>query len=100
MSLISHETARKLLAEGAWVIDVRSPEEFQDGQVSGAINIPLGTLAEELPSRVPDRSQPLLLHCLSGARSGMARLQLEDLGYTNVHNLGSFSRSCQIVGGW
>jgi phage shock protein E len=99
LSYVSAETARKLRAEGALVIDVRSPEEFRQGQVPGAINIPLGELGESLPRRVPDRSQALLLHCLSGTRSGVAKRQLQGMGYTNVFNLGSFGRARRIVQG-
>ncbi len=77
MSMLSEESARRLLAEGALVIDVRSPEEFRDRQVPGAVNIPLSQIKEALPKRVPNHSTPLLLHCLSGTRSGMAKQQAE-----------------------
>ena len=91
------EVARKHLAAGALVIDVRSPEEFRSGHVPGAINIPLGELRESLPGRVTDKNQVLLLHCLSGGRSGIARRQLRSLGYPNVFNLGSYARAERVV---
>jgi len=99
MSFVSADAARKHLAAGALVIDVRSPEEFRGGHVPNAINIPLGELRESLPRRVKDKSQVLLLHCLSGGRSGIAKHQLKGLGYPNVFNLGSYGRAKQIVGG-
>ena len=99
MSFVSEEIARQHLANGALVIDVRSPEEFQSGNVPNAINIPLGELKEKLPARVKDKNQVLLLHCLSGGRSGIAQQQLKAMGYSNVFNLGSFSRARQIVAG-
>lgn len=99
MSLVSAEVARKHLAEGALVIDVRSPEEFRSGHVANAVNIPLGELSESLPRRVKDKSQMLLLHCLSGGRSRIAKRQLKGMGYTNVFNLGSYGRAKQIVSG-
>ena len=99
MSFVSADAARKHLAAGALVIDVRSPEEFRVGHVPNAINIPLGELRESLPRRVKDKSQVLLLHCLSGGRSGIAKHQLKGLGYPNVFNLGSYGRAKQIVGG-
>jgi phage shock protein E len=99
LSFVSAEVARKQLAEGAVVIDVRSPEEFRSGHVPNAVNIPLGELRESLPRRVKDKSQVLLLHCLSGGRSGIARQQIKGMGYQNVFNLGSYGRARQIVGG-
>jgi len=99
MSFVSAEVARKHLAEGALVIDVRSPEEFRSGHVANALNIPLAELRESLPRHVTDKRQVLLLHCLSGGRSGMAKQQLKGLGYQNVFNLGSYGRARQIVEG-
>jgi rhodanese-related sulfurtransferase len=99
LSFVSAEVARKQLAEGAVVIDVRSPEEFRSGHVPNAVNIPLGELRESLPRRVKDKSQVLLLHCLSGGRSGIAQQQIKGMGYQNVFNLGSYGRAQQIVGG-
>ncbi len=99
MSLVSPDTAKHLLAQGALVIDVRSPDEFRSGPIPGAFNLPLDTLAQELPRRVPDKNQPLLLHCLSGTRSAMARRQLCGMGYAHVFNLGSYGRARRIVSG-
>ena len=97
MSFVSEATARQHLAHGALVIDVRSAEEFQNAHVPDAINIPLGELRDRLPARVKDKNQVLLLHCLSGGRSGIAQQQLKGMGYTNVFNLGSFARAKEIV---
>ncbi len=97
LSFVSAAVARKHLAGGALVIDVRSPEEFRGGHVPNAINIPLGELRESLPCRVKDKSQVLLLHCLSGGRSGIAKHQLKGLGYAQVFNLGSLGRAKEIV---
>lgn len=93
LAFVPAETARKLLATGALVIDVRSSEEFWSGHVPSAINIPLGHLRERLPQQVKDQSQPLLVHCLSGGRSAIAQQQLKRLGYANVFNLGSIARA-------
>jgi phage shock protein E len=99
MSFVSADVARQHLAAGALVIDVRSPEEFRSGHVPNAINISLGELREGLPRLVKDQNQVLLLHCLSGGRSGIARRQLKSMGYTRVFNLGSLARARQIVAG-
>lgn len=96
-AFVSAERARQFLAAGAQVIDVRSPEEFRDGHVAGAINVPLGRLGAEISRVAPDKQKPLLVHCLSGGRSAIARQQLKRLGYGNVFNLGSLARARQII---
>ena len=97
-SLVSPETARQYLTQGALVIDVRSRGEFQGGHVQGAINIPLDELEQGVSARVKDKQQVLLLHCLSGTRSGIALRQLKAMGYANVFNLGSLARARGICG--
>ena len=97
LSLVSQNVARRRLAEGALIIDVRSQEEFQHDHLSNAINIPLGDLREALPRRVKDKNQPLLVHCLSGGRSALAKQQLKGMGYTSVFNLGSLTRAKRII---
>lgn len=93
------EEARRLLRGGARVIDVRSAAEFAQGHLAGVVNIPLGEISESLPREVPDRSAVLLLHCLSGTRSGIARMRLRSMGYGAVHNLGSYGRAKAILEG-
>jgi rhodanese-related sulfurtransferase len=61
------------------------------------VNIPLGDLADQAPHRLPDKNRVLLLHCLSGTRSGIAKRRLKSMGYTKVFNLGSFGRAQGIV---
>ncbi|MEI6654786.1 MAG: rhodanese-like domain-containing protein [Verrucomicrobiota bacterium] len=95
---ISVKDAKAYLKNGALVIDVRSPGEFDSGHLPSAINIPLDEIATALPPRVPDKNQVLLLHCQSGMRSGIAKQKLKAMGYTNAYNLGSFSRAQDIVG--
>jgi phage shock protein E len=99
MSFVSAEVARKLLAAGALVIDVRSTGEYGSGHVAKAVNIPLGELTERVPQIVKDKNQVLLVHCLSGGRSAIAKLQLKRMGYANAFNLGSLRRARQIVSG-
>ena len=98
LGLISREAARGYLKQGALVVDVRSAEEFKAGHLSNALNIPLGELQSRLPGCVADKNQVLLLHCLSGTRSGIARRALKSMGYTNVFNLGSLARARKITG--
>lgn len=70
------------------VVDVRSPAEFATGHVAGSINLPLGELAERAASVLPQRDAPMILCCVSGARSDMAAQWLRAQGYTQVSNGG------------
>lgn len=94
---ISPQAALAHLKNGALVIDVRSPGEFASGHLSVAINVPLDEIETALSQRVKDKNQVLLLHCLSGTRSGMAKTKLKRMGYLNVHNLGSYGRAENIL---
>lgn len=96
-AFVSLAAARRHLAAGALVIDVRSPEEFRAGHVPNAINLPLGELSTRIVAVAGDRQQVLLVHCLSGGRSAVAQAQLRRLGYRNVFNLGGLSRAKQAV---
>jgi phage shock protein E len=98
-SQISARDAVAHLKQGALVIDVRSPGEFNSGHLPSAINIPLDVIATALPVRVPDKNQVLLLHCQSGMRSAIAVGKLKSIGYANTFNLGSLSRAKATVDG-
>jgi len=95
---ISAGAALAHLKNGALVIDVRGPGEFNSGHLPVAINIPLDEIETALPRQVKDKNQVLLLHCASGMRSDMAKKKLNGMGYANAFNLGSLSRAREIVG--
>jgi phage shock protein E len=94
---ISAGEALACLKNGALVIDVRSPGEFNSGHLPDVINIPLDEIETVLPRRVNDKNQVLLLHCASGMRSGMAKKKLNGMGYVNAFNLGSYGRAENIL---
>jgi phage shock protein E len=96
-TLISADRARSLFAEGAQVIDVRSAGEFSSGHLPMAANLPLDEIGRRLPEFIPDRNRVILLHCLSGTRSGIAQVQLRRMGYTRVYNLGSLDRARTLL---
>lgn len=98
LGLVSTKVAQMHLKQGALVVDVRSPAEFKAGHLPEAVNIPLVELADRLPRSVADKKQVLLLHCLSGTRSGIAKRILKGMGYQNVFNLGSLGRARKIAG--
>ena len=74
-------------ASGAVLLDVRTPEEFVQGHIPGSRNLPLGDFGNRT-ELAPDRSAPLFVYCLSGARSGQAVTVLRQMGYQNVTNIG------------
>ncbi len=96
---ISIKDAATQLKNGALVIDVRTPAEFNSGHLAKAINLPLDEIESSLPRRVRDKNQALLLHCQSGMRSGVAKKKLQALGYAKVFNMGSYGRAASIVNG-
>lgn len=83
----SEQSTRK--DQGIW-IDVREPEEFEQGHISGAKNIPVGRIAQEITRISPDKNAPLNLYCRSGRRSEAALQVLKKLGYTHVANQGGY----------
>jgi phage shock protein E len=98
LGLVSAKAARRLLKQGALIVDVRSAVEFRTGHLPDAVNIPLDELPDSLARAISDKNQVLLLYCLSGARSGSARRMLKGMGYQNVFNLGSLTRARKILG--
>lgn len=79
------DEVRGLVESGAVIIDVREPNEFANGALKGAINIPLGeirTRMNEIPKDVP-----VYVHCRSSQRSYNAVMALENSGYDNVYNI-------------
>jgi phage shock protein E len=97
LTLVGPETAREWWKKGAKVIDVRSEAEFQERHLPGAINIPLSRLSDEIVRCAPDKEQTILLHCLSGGRSGIGKGVLKRMGYRNAFNLGSYRRAEKIL---
>lgn len=70
---------KALLADGALLVDVRTPEEFRSGHIKGSVNIPL----QVIPSRIADlkqKNKPVIAVCRSGSRSGVAVGLLKNSG--------------------
>ena len=80
----------KLKSEGAVLVDVRSAAEFASGNAPGTINIPLPELGSRL-AEIP-KTSPVVVCCASGTRSGMAKMLLRKNGYSNVHNIGTWTK--------
>src|SRR5215211_3647841 len=80
-------TAQRMIADGARPVDIREPDEVEQGTLPGAAHIPRGFLEFRIEDAVPDRDQPIVLYCAGGARSAFAARSLHDLGYRNVVSL-------------
>lgn len=70
------------------VLDVRTPEEFSQGHIPGAMLIPDYELAKRAEKELPDKNALILVYCRSGNRSRQAANTLLKLGYTNVKDFG------------
>ena len=83
------------------LIDVREPDEYEQGAIAEAIHIPRGFLESRIEVTAPDHDQRIVLSCASGARSAFGAKALADLGYTNVASLaGGFSGWKQAGNPW
>lgn len=78
-----------LIAQGAKIVDVRTPAEYKDGHVKGSINLPLQTLGSQMNKLKKD--EVIITCCRSGSRSGMARRQLKAAGFSQVYNGGPWN---------
>ncbi|WP_298223921.1 rhodanese-like domain-containing protein [Flavobacterium sp.] len=85
----------QLIKEDAFLVDVRSPEEFASGHARSSVNIPLDKIPEQL-HRFKDK-QNIIVFCKSGMRSRQAKALLEQNGIVNVTNAGSWENINRII---
>lgn len=76
-------------ARAIW-IDVRTPEEFAEGHIEGAVNLPFDQIGARIHEVTADKNAPIHLYCRSGRRSGLALETLKAQGYTNLVNRGGY----------
>ena len=85
--------AEEAVQGGAVALDVREPDEYEQGALPSAVHIPRGQLEGSIESRIVDHSTPIVVYCAGGARSALAAKSLQDLGYTDVVSMiGGFNR--------
>jgi molybdopterin/thiamine biosynthesis adenylyltransferase/rhodanese-related sulfurtransferase len=86
----AHE--RLASSDGSIFVDVREPDEWDEGHVPGAVYTGRGRLEQRIEGLVPDKARALVVYCSAGSRSAFAVKTLEEMGYENVVNLaGGFS---------
>ncbi|HQY14470.1 MAG: molybdopterin-synthase adenylyltransferase MoeB [Ilumatobacteraceae bacterium] len=76
--------AADLIAGGAVVLDVREPDEYDQGALPDAIHIPRGHLEAQVEGKVLDKHAQVVVYCAGGVRSAFAAKTLAELGYTDV----------------
>src|SRR5215471_20074734 len=87
------EAERRSQQPGVVILDVREPDEYDQGALLRAIHIPRGQLETNIEGRVPDHDAPIVIYCAAGTRSAFAAKTLQELGYTDVVSVaGGFNR--------
>ena len=86
--VVDGSTAKALVAAGAKVVDVRTPQEFASGHVPGAINIPYEEIGKRAAEIGPPSTQ-VVLYCRTGRRSGIAADALQKAGYSKLYDFKS-----------
>ena len=73
------------------ILDVRTPAEFSEKHIPGAINVPNESIGSDEIAELPDKEQLILVYCRSGNRSKQASEKLINLGYTNIVEFGGIN---------
>lgn len=90
---VDTSAAADRIQQGWAVLDVREPDEFQEGALAGAVHIPRGHLEAQIENRLIDKDQPVVVYCAGGVRSAFAARTLQELGYREVVSMeGGYGR--------
>lgn len=84
---ITIEELKNKLSQGAILVDVRSNQEYREGHLQGAINIPDFEITNRVQKEVPKKNQLIVLYCQYGGRSKDVSMRMKKMGYTNIYNL-------------
>lgn len=85
----NNEELNKIIHK-AYLVDVRTPGEYAEGNVPGSVNIPLDQVQNQLAKF--KNHENIVVFCRSGNRSGQAKAILEQNGFTNVTNGGTWQQ--------
>jgi molybdopterin/thiamine biosynthesis adenylyltransferase/rhodanese-related sulfurtransferase len=90
---VSPEGAAAHITDGYTVLDVREPDEYQEGALPGAVHIPRGHLESQIEGRISDKTTPVVVYCAGGVRSAFAAQTMQELGYATVESMeGGYGR--------
>lgn len=84
---ITIEQINEFLQRGAVLIDVRSPQEYNEGHLEYSICIPDYEILYKINMFIRNKEQEIILYCITGSRSKVVQKKLQKLGYRNVYNL-------------
>ena len=85
---ISYKKMNEILKNrNAYLIDVRSIQEYKEGHLNGAINIPVFEIERKIEEVVKNKETDIIVYCSSGGRSRQAKEILDRLCFKNVYNL-------------
>lgn len=88
-SKMKAEEAKEIIdAQDIIILDVRTPAEYQEAHIQGALLIPDYDLRASSETKLPDKDAKILIYCRSGSRSRAAAKALINMGYTDVHDFG------------
>lgn len=89
---ITAEQAKQMMdTKKVTIVDVRTEAEYKDGHVPGAMLLPVESIGDSRPAKLPDPGATLLVYCRSGHRSGIAARKLAEMGYKNVYDFGGIN---------
>ncbi len=92
----STSNLKSIIEEGAFLVDVRTPAEFAEGNVKGSVNIPLDVISNQIKKFKGKKN--IVVFCRSGNRSGQAKVILENNGIQHVTNGGTWNDVNNFVG--
>jgi len=93
ISEIDTETAAAKIDQGALILDVREPDEYEEGAIPGAVHIPRGHLEAQIEGRLLDKDASVVVYCAGGVRSAFAAQTMNELGYADAMSMeGGYGR--------
>ena len=84
---INFEELKKMVRNGAILLDVRSPQEYNEGHLIEAINLPDYKIKDKYMDKLPNKEKEIIVYCENGLRSKKVYKRLKKLGYKKVYNL-------------
>ncbi len=84
---INIEELKNKVSQGAILIDVRSKQEYKEGHLPKAINIPEYEIQRRILKEIPNKNQLIVVYCQYGGRSKNTYINMKKMGYSNIYNL-------------
>ena len=91
--ITTEEAEAEIAQPGTVILDVREPDEYEQGALAGAVHLPRGNLESSIEGRIPDKAAHVVVMCAGGVRSAFAADTMQQLGYSDVASIaGGFNR--------